>query len=128
MNQDVIIAVIGAVLGSGLIQFLITRHDNNKAKPIEQKIDKIIEEQKKSEKDNLRTQLLVMMNLMSDNKEDLVQNDFIIDYGKIEDIGANIEPAVLYQDLIKRIREKISDHEKWKIETVWGVGYKFTTV
>ncbi|MBO4775060.1 MAG: response regulator transcription factor [Lachnospiraceae bacterium] len=29
---------------------------------------------------------------------------------------------------IKRIREKISDHEKWKIETVWGVGYKFTTV
>ena len=28
---------------------------------------------------------------------------------------------------IKRIREKISDHEKWKIETVWGVGYKFTT-
>ena len=26
---------------------------------------------------------------------------------------------------IKRIREKISDHEKWKIETVWGVGYKF---
>ena len=56
MNQDVIIAVIGAVLGSGLIQFLITRHDNNKAKPIEQKIDKILEEQKKSEKDNLRTQ------------------------------------------------------------------------
>ncbi|MBO4346959.1 MAG: response regulator transcription factor [Lachnospiraceae bacterium] len=29
---------------------------------------------------------------------------------------------------IKRIREKINDHEKWKIETVWGVGYKFTTV
>lgn len=26
---------------------------------------------------------------------------------------------------IKRIREKINDHEKWKIETVWGVGYKF---
>ncbi|MCQ2542688.1 MAG: response regulator transcription factor [Lachnospiraceae bacterium] len=29
---------------------------------------------------------------------------------------------------IKRIREKIKDHEKWKIETVWCVGYKFTTV
>ncbi|MBQ4275234.1 MAG: response regulator transcription factor [Lachnospiraceae bacterium] len=29
---------------------------------------------------------------------------------------------------IKRIREKISDHEKWRLETVWGVGYKFTTV
>ena len=72
MNQDVIVAVVGAVLGSGLIQFLITRHDQNKAKPIEQKIDKILEEQKKSEKDNLRTQLLVMMNLMSDNKEEIM--------------------------------------------------------
>ena len=28
---------------------------------------------------------------------------------------------------IKRIREKIRDHEKWSIGTVWGVGYKFET-
>lgn len=26
---------------------------------------------------------------------------------------------------IKRLREKIKDHEKWNIGTVWGVGYKF---
>lgn len=26
---------------------------------------------------------------------------------------------------IKRLREKISDHEMWKITTIWGVGYKF---
>lgn len=26
---------------------------------------------------------------------------------------------------IKRIREKIHDHESWSIGTVWGVGYKF---
>lgn len=26
---------------------------------------------------------------------------------------------------IKRLREKISDHEVWKLHTVWGVGYKF---
>lgn len=26
---------------------------------------------------------------------------------------------------IKRIREKIMDHEQWKITTIWGVGYKF---
>lgn len=26
---------------------------------------------------------------------------------------------------IKRIREKLPDHEKWAIGTVWGVGYKF---
>ncbi len=28
---------------------------------------------------------------------------------------------------IKRLREKISDHEMWKISTIWGVGYKFET-
>lgn len=26
---------------------------------------------------------------------------------------------------IKRIREKISDHEQWRISTIWGIGYKF---
>jgi len=26
---------------------------------------------------------------------------------------------------IKRIREKIHDHEEWSIVTVWGIGYKF---
>ncbi|MCR4961433.1 MAG: response regulator transcription factor [Lachnospiraceae bacterium] len=28
---------------------------------------------------------------------------------------------------IKRLREKINDHEKWAISTIWGVGYKFET-
>lgn len=26
---------------------------------------------------------------------------------------------------IKRLREKIKDHEYWKISTIWGIGYKF---
>ncbi|MBP9996502.1 MAG: response regulator transcription factor [Lachnospiraceae bacterium] len=26
---------------------------------------------------------------------------------------------------IKRLREKIGDHEQWKISTIWGIGYKF---
>lgn len=26
---------------------------------------------------------------------------------------------------IKRLREKIKDHENWSISTVWGIGYKF---
>lgn len=26
---------------------------------------------------------------------------------------------------IKRLREKIKDHEAWKLATVWGIGYKF---
>lgn len=28
---------------------------------------------------------------------------------------------------IKRIREKINDHRQWKLNTVWGIGYKFET-
>lgn len=26
---------------------------------------------------------------------------------------------------IKRLREKINDHDKWRIATIWGIGYKF---
>lgn len=26
---------------------------------------------------------------------------------------------------VKRLREKIKDHESWRIATVWGIGYKF---
>ena len=26
---------------------------------------------------------------------------------------------------VKRLREKIKDHETWSIATVWGIGYKF---
>lgn len=28
---------------------------------------------------------------------------------------------------IKRLREKIKDHENWSLSTVWGIGYKFET-
>lgn len=26
---------------------------------------------------------------------------------------------------IKRLREKINDHDNWKLATIWGIGYKF---
>lgn len=26
---------------------------------------------------------------------------------------------------IKRLREKINDHENWRLATIWGIGYKF---
>lgn len=29
---------------------------------------------------------------------------------------------------IKRLREKIKDHENWKLSTIWGIGYKFETI
>ena len=71
--KELITGVAVALLGSGLIQFLITRADKKKENPIEQKLDKIIDEQKKNEKDQLRTQLLVMMNLMPDSHEEIMQ-------------------------------------------------------
>ncbi len=74
-----IIGIVGALCGNGLIQFLLTRKDQqkkesieNKLQPIETKIDKLLSEQKKTEKDNLRTQLLVMMNMMPNNQEEIM--------------------------------------------------------
>ncbi|MGN1314950.1 MAG: response regulator [Lachnospiraceae bacterium] len=29
---------------------------------------------------------------------------------------------------IKRLREKIKDHEDWRIATIWGIGYKFEVI
>ena len=76
---DILLGLIGAVLGSGIIQFFVTRHDSKKKesieeklKPIESKLDKIIDEQKTSEKDALRTQLLVMMTVLPDNHEEIM--------------------------------------------------------
>ncbi len=28
---------------------------------------------------------------------------------------------------VKRLREKLKDHDRWSIATVWGIGYKFET-
>lgn len=61
--------IITTTISSGIIQFFIKRHDDG----IEKKLDKIATEQKKSEKDLLRVQLLVMMNLMPDNKDEIMQ-------------------------------------------------------
>lgn len=76
---DILLGLIGAVLGSGIIQFFVTRHDakkkesiEEKLKPIESKLDKIIDEQKTSEKDALRTQLLVMMTTLPNNHEEIM--------------------------------------------------------
>lgn len=69
-NLGLIIGFAGTIVGSGIIQFLVNRHDAKKG--IESKLDKIIDEQKKAEKDSLRVQLLVMMNLMPNNHEEIM--------------------------------------------------------
>lgn len=77
--NSLILGILGALCGNGLIQFLITRKDQqkkdsieNKLSPIESKLDKLLVETKKTEKDNLRTQLLVMMNMMPNNQEEIM--------------------------------------------------------
>ena len=66
--KEMISGIVIAVLSSGLIQFFINRFDSKN-----DKLDKIISEQKKNEKDGLRTQLLVMMTLMPNSHEEIMQ-------------------------------------------------------
>ena len=77
--ENIITTLIGVLLGSGLIQFFVTRADNKKKEsieeklqPIGEKIDKLLTEQKKNEKDNLRTQLLVMMTVMPNDHSEIL--------------------------------------------------------
>ena len=77
--NSLILGIIGALCGNGLIQYLLTRKDNlkkdsieSKLQPIESKLDKLLVETRKTEKDNLRTQLLVMMNMMPNNQEEIM--------------------------------------------------------
>ena len=76
---DKAFTIILAVLSSGLVQFFVTRKDNQKKEnideklePIGQKLDKLLNEQKKNEKDNLRTQLLVMMTVMPHDHHEIM--------------------------------------------------------
>jgi DNA-binding response OmpR family regulator len=40
--------------------------------------------------------------------------------------GANYKGDTRTVDVhIKRIREKLGKSDKWRLDTVWGVGYKF---
>lgn len=65
---EILSGIVIALLSSGLIQFFINRFDKKN-----EKLDKIISEQKKTEKDQLRTQLLVMMSLMPSNHAEIMQ-------------------------------------------------------
>ena len=74
-----IISVLLACITSGLFQFLIKRADEKKKEdisdklaPVTQKLDKLLNEQTKNEKDNLRTQLLVMMTVMPNDHSEIL--------------------------------------------------------
>lgn len=52
-----------------------------------------------------------------------VSNEYLIDYGRIEDIGANIEPAILYNDLIKRIKDYHPSEDFTSINEAYELAY-----
>ena len=52
-----VLTIIGAIIGSGLLQFLITRHDNRKG--IEKQFNKLKDKQEKDHKEVLETIALV---------------------------------------------------------------------
>lgn len=60
MSIEIIVTVLGAVLGSGLIQFLINRHDGktDKLDRIEQKLDKHIKEDDMRDAVNCRVRII----------------------------------------------------------------------
>lgn len=73
------IGIFGAVFGNGFIQFWLNRKDKQKQesieaklKPIADDVANILKEQQKAEKDNLRTQLLVMMYSLPNNHEEIM--------------------------------------------------------
>lgn len=80
--KEIAIAIIAGVFSGGIfsfVQFLIQRTDGRKEwrKGVDERLDKIEEQQKKdskkTEKDNLRMQLLFLMYVIPENKEEILQ-------------------------------------------------------
>lgn len=67
MTVEQIVTIIVAILGSSLIQFLISRHDARK-----DKLEEIYKELSKLEKDDVRVQMLIMLALHPENKEQIL--------------------------------------------------------
>ena len=67
MTAEQIVTIVVAILGSSLIQFLVSRHDNRK-----DKLKEIYEELAKLEKDDVRVQMLIMLALHPENKEQIL--------------------------------------------------------
>lgn len=81
MNEAIVAIISGVLSGAvfSFLQFLITRSDGRQEwrKGVDERLDKIEEQQKKdskkTEKDNLRMQLLFLMYVTPDAKEEILQ-------------------------------------------------------
>ena len=76
--MDYLMTFITALLGGGLVgfvEFLIKRYDekSGKSKAIIEKIDCISQKLDKTEKDNVRTQLLLLMSDYPDRVDEIIE-------------------------------------------------------
>ena len=67
MTVEQIVTIVVAILGSSLIQFLISRHDARK-----DKLEDIYKQLAKLEKDDVRVQMLIMLALHPENREQIL--------------------------------------------------------
>lgn len=76
--NDILITITLAILGSNglfvLIQFLINRHDAKRGRlsKVEKTLNDITEQLKVAERDNLRTQLLILISDYPDEKQEIM--------------------------------------------------------
>lgn len=78
MRTEIAVAIITGLLSGAVfsfLQFIITRSDGRQQwrKKVEDRLEKIEEQQEKSEKDALRMQLLFLMYVTPEAKEEILQ-------------------------------------------------------
>ncbi len=73
--KAIVIAVIGSAAVFGFIQFLISRHDNknDKFKEIKDDLEDLRGEMKKSIKDSVRLQLLVLLIMQPEDEKEILE-------------------------------------------------------
>ena len=73
MNQDVLLAILGGGNTILFIKFLIERHDRKKERAEDNEISDIKAALKKLEKDEIRTQLLLLILLQPDEQTEILK-------------------------------------------------------
>ena len=89
----ILVSCIGTGGVLGFFQFLIQRHDNRKGMLI-----KIVEEQKKAEKDSIRTQLLLMMSDYPNEHQEIL----LLAFRYFHDLKSNWYLTSLFENYLKR--------------------------
>lgn len=102
MSETIIITIITSVFSASVfsfIQFLIERKDKKKSSSDEvmKKLEAIQKDQKKCEKDNVRTQLMMMYKLYPDKKEKIIE----VAHHYFIDLDGNWYATELFDDYLE---------------------------